>query len=202
MRQGTARHAIADRRDDLYETPQPAIRTFLRVVDLPPVVWEPCAGRGAISREIEATGRTVIKHDLVAYPGADAGIIPRRDFLMEREAPCRTIVTNPPYKNADACIRHGLALGCEFYALLRLAALEGAARSDLIDGHLSHVWVGIERLPFMHREGWAGPKHSNSGAPFAWFRFQPEPHRGPALMTRISWRSPPASAGALQESAA
>ena len=40
--------------------------------------------------------------------------------------------------------------------------------------HLRHVFVGIERLPMMHREGWAGPEAQGGGAmPFAWFFFHP-----------------------------
>jgi hypothetical protein len=41
----------------------------------------------------------------------------------------------------------------------------------------------------MQREGWEGPKQQNSGAPFAWFVFHPEP-RGdrPIELRRISWR--------------
>lgn len=202
MRQGAARHAIADRKDDLYETPPEATRALLRAVDLPAVVWECAAGRGAIAREILATGRGVIKTELVAYAGADPGITTGVDFLMETQRLADTIVTNPPYKLADQFIRHGLALGCTFYALLRLAALEGAARSDLIDGHLTDVWVGIERLPFMHREGWQGPKNGNSGAPFAWFKFQPIKPPGPVAMRRISWRSTDPDRAPLQESAA
>lgn len=191
MRQGADRAALAERGNDLYETPACAIRTLLRVERLPDTIWEPCAGRGAISREIRATGRSVIAHDLVAYPGADFDIVPRRDFLMEYSSPdgVQAIVTNPPFKNADAFIRHGLRFGLPVIVLLRLMALEGSARSDLIDSHLVRVWAGVERLPQMHREGWEGKKTSNSGAPFAWFVFDPLA-RGdrPIEFRRMSWR--------------
>ena len=94
---------------------------------------------------------------------------------MEREAPpyCGAIVTNPPFKLANEFIRHGLSLGVNVIVLLRLMALEGAGRSDIIDNHLVRVWAGIERLPTMHREGWTGSRMSNAGAPFAWFVFSP-----------------------------
>lgn len=189
MKQGASRHAIAERRDDLYETPQVAIRTLLRVEDLPSAIWEPCAGRGAIARELEAAGHSVIKQDLVAYEGADSGIATPIDFLMERAAPAGCIVTNPPYKLADKFIRHGLDLGCTVIVLLRLMAIEGANRSDLVDSHLVRVWAGIERLPTMHREGWEGPRMSNSGAPFAWFVFAPDVRTGPIALQRMSWRA-------------
>lgn len=191
MKQGAARHALKDRKNDLYETPEQAITTLLRVEPLPPVIWEPCAGRGAISRHLEWAGHNVIKQDLVSYENADAGILTPIDFLMEICAPagCQTIVTNPPYKLADQFIRRGLELGCRTIVLLRLMALEGSGRSDLIDNHLVRVWAGIERLPTMHREGWEGNRITNSGAPFAWFIFDPV-KRGdsPIELRRMSWR--------------
>lgn len=191
------RHAWKDRGDDLYETPACATQALIRTGEflIPPDggsgmdIWEPCAGRGAISRELRAAGHAVLASDLVAYDGADEGIITGRDFLMERHCPrVSAIVTNPPYKLANQFIRHGLSLGVPVIVLLRLAALEGAGRADLIDKHLRRIWVGIERLPFMHRDGWDGPKSGNSGAPFAWFVFEPEERAGPVHLRRISWR--------------
>lgn len=194
MKQGAAKHSLADRGDDLYETPAVAVQALIKNERLPDgIVWEPCAGRGAIVRELRAAGYPVVATELVPYAGADDGIETPIDFLMERKAPagCGCIVTNPPYKLSDQCIRHGLTLGPRVIVLLRLMALEGAGRSDLIDRHLVRVWAGIERLPFMHREGWAGPKHSNSGAPFAWFVFSAQPRLAdaPIELRRMSWRA-------------
>ena len=187
------RHSFADRGNDLYETPACAIRTLIASGEVERIsdgwVWEPCAGRGAISRELVAAGYQVAAQDLVAYDGADIGIEAPIDFLMERTAPCGPIITNPPYKLADQFIRHGLSLGVTVAVLLRLAALEGASRSDLIDKHLRRVWAGIERLPMMHRDGWEGPKNGNSGAPFAWFVFEPGRRLGAIELRRISWRT-------------
>ncbi|WP_276199029.1 class I SAM-dependent methyltransferase [Chelatococcus sp. XZ-Ab1] len=161
---------------------------------LPQRIWEPCAGRGAIARELTAAGHDVVAFDLVPHAGADPGIVTPIDFLLERAAPagCACIVTNPPYKLADAFIRHGLALVPTVIVLLRLMAIEGAGRSDLIDRHLVRVWAGIERLPTMHREGWSGNRLTNSGAPFAWFVFSadPRPAGTPIELMRMSWREP------------
>ncbi len=194
MKQGASRHALADRKDDLYETPAVAVRALLRVeptLRTMQHVWEPCAGRGAIARELAAAGHEVTAYDLVPHAGADAGILTPIDFLLEHRAPggVDLIVTNPPYKLADSFIRHGILLVPRVIVLLRLMALEGANRSDLIDNHLVRVWAGIERLPTMHREGWEGPRMSNSGAPFAWFVFEAA-SRGdrPVELRRMSWR--------------
>lgn len=192
MRQGADRAPLKDRKDDLYESPECAVKALLSVESLPHQIWEPCAGRGAIVRILTAAGHAVTAHDLVAHPGADIGIATPIDFLMERAAPAgvKCVLTNPPFKLADEFVRHGLDLGCEVIVLQRLMALEGASRSDLIDKHLVRVWAGKERLPQMHREGREGKRNSNSGAPFAWFRFTPA-DRGdrPIELRRMSWRS-------------
>lgn len=192
MRQGAARHAILSRGDDLYETPREAIRALLRVERLPHFIWEPCAGRGAIARELTAAGHTVIAHDLVAYEGADDTIETPIDFLMEYRAPemCSAIVTNPPFKLADQFIRHGLTLVPKVIVLLRLMAIEGNGRSDLIDKHLRRIWAGKERLPMMHRDGWERVKNESSGMPFAWFVFDkiPRSDLDPIALRRMSWR--------------
>lgn len=194
MKQGASRHALADRKDDLYETPACATRALLRVEPVLRTsrrIWEPCAGRGAIARELAAAGHYVTSFDLVPHVGADPGIVTPVDFLMERRAPegCDLIVTNQPYKLADDFIRHGLTLAPCMIVLQRLMALEGAGRSDLIDHHLTRVWAGIERLPAMHREGWAGKKINAAGVPFAWFVFEAAPRGDKAAeLRRMSWR--------------
>lgn len=205
MRQGASRHALVDRRDDLYETPAVCTRAALRARIFegmeggcvwpggPGAVWEPCAGRGAIARELRAAGYAVVAQDLVDYPGRDLDIATGIDFLMERVAPAaaKCIITNPPYKLADAFVRHGLRLVPRVFAFLRFMAVEGVGRSDLIDRHCRAIWVGADRPPAMHREGWTGPKLSNSSAPFAWFLFdaRPRPEREPIALRRLMWRA-------------
>ena len=188
-RGGATRHAIADRKDDLYETPPEATRALLRVETLPHLIWEPAAGRNAISDVLRAAGHDVVCTDLVDY--GCQGVQPRIDFLMEQQpffgADC--IVTNPPYKNADAFVRHGLTLCSKVIMLLRLAYCEGAARSDIIDNHCTRIWLGKERLPMMHRHGWEGAKISAAAMPFAWFVFEREPATpGTIQLRRMSWR--------------
>lgn len=197
MRQGAARHALRDRKDDLYETPEICV-TAAHAAGvfkcLPPgAVWEPCAGRGAISRVLRRLGRAVIAQDLVDHPGRDGDIATGIDFLMERQAPtdASCIITNPPFKLADDFIRHGLTVVPYVVVLLRAMAIEGAGRADLIDRHLLEYWIGIDRPPAMHREGWTGNRLSHSGAPFAWFIFRrlPRPPHDDIRLKRFRWRA-------------
>lgn len=192
MKQGAGRHAHAVRGADFYETPECATLALLRVEALPKRIWEPAAGRGAISRVLMAHGHAVFAQDLNAHRGRDRHVIPRLDFLEEVEAPpgCECIVTNPPYRMGDAFIRHGLELVPTVIVLLRLMAIEGAQRADLVDRHLLRVWAGIERLPMLHRDGWQGRKIRWAGMPFGWFVFTRDGRkpRRPIELRRVSWR--------------
>jgi len=181
---------MKDRKDDLYETHPLATKTFLKHhgYKIPHTVWECCAGRGAIVREIVKTGRTVIATDLNHHDGADEGIETAIDFLFELKPRASMIITNPPYKLANDFIRHALNMNCLFAALMPLAYLSGANRSDILS-HCSVCYVGIERLPMMHREGWVGKKIESSAIPFAWFVFEPNYHRDSINVKRVSWRN-------------
>lgn len=183
---GTGRAPLADRRDDLYETPPEATRALLSVEKLPHWLWEPAAGRGAIVNVLRAAGHEVIASDLVDY-----GIpthFSRRDFLMELKAPerCEAIVTNPPFKLAAKFAAHALDLCPRLYMLLRLAFLEGTGRGPILDrGALARVHIFKNRLPRMHRDGWGG-KQASSSIAFAWFCWD-RAHTGPTQLHRLSW---------------
>jgi hypothetical protein len=74
----------------------------------------------------------VVSTDLYPYGYGDSGV----DFLREREARARHIVTNPPYGRglADDFIEHALALtaetGGKVAMLINLAALCHPSRTD------------------------------------------------------------------------
>ncbi len=178
---------LADRKDDLYETPPVAVEALLRVEHMPQVVWEPACGPGSIVRVLRAAGRQVYATDLVDYESPDQDTA-GWDFLLERQLPIgvQAIVTNPPFKNASEFVAHALDLCPKVVMLLRLAFLESAKRTPILDGgHLARVHVFRNRLPMMHRDGWTGPKASSATA-FAWFVWDRE-HSGPTELHRLSW---------------
>lgn len=184
---GTTAHALAVRGDDLYETPPQAVHALLSVENVPSVVWEPACGPGSIVSELRARGREVFASDLVDYgcPHSDH----RRDFLMEMRAPegTQAIVTNPPFKLAEEFVAHAKSVAPETYMLLRLAFLEGLRWQRGLAENLAQVWVFAPRLPFMHRHGYDGPKHSNSGMPFAWFVWR-QGYSAPPSVGWLNWR--------------
>ena len=191
MRQGADRGPLKERGHDLYETHACATRALIRTGALNQfrVIYEPAAGRGAISRELKAGGWRVIACDLIAYDGADPDIQTGVDFFKSFQVMyLQAIVSNPPYRQADEFIRHGIRLGLPVIVLLRLMALEGAGRSDILQ-HLHHVFVGIERLPKFQRDNWKGNRLKTETAPFGWFVFRPQKRHGDTFtVSRISWR--------------
>jgi hypothetical protein len=144
---------------------------------LPRYIWDPCCGTGTIVTELRAAGHEVVATDLVDYrfpitPPSYYGV----DFLLEWKAPagCEAIVCNPPYKLAPQFVRHAIDLVPFTAMLLRLAFLESASRTDILEnGQLASVLVFRRRLPTMHRHNWAGPRASSSIA-FAWFVWRRE----------------------------
>jgi hypothetical protein len=178
------RHPLAERGLDLYETPACAVEALLRVEKLPHCIWEPCAGRGAIVRVLRDAGHAVIASDIVDYGGLHFV----RDFLLEKKAPAgvEAIVTNAPFRFAQQFVEHALELVPIIITLARLAFLESARRSPILDtGKLARIHVFKQRLPMMHRDQWTGPRAS-SAIPFAWFCFDRN-HTGPITVDRISY---------------
>lgn len=189
----SAKARLADRGNDLYETPAVAVQALLSAEALPRHIWEPACGPGAIVRVLRDAGHVVTATDLVDYgsPDQDAH---GRDFLMERFAPdgVEAIVTNPPFKLAGEFVAHALSAVPIVAMLLRLAFLESERRTPILDsGHLARVHVFRNRLPMMHRAGQgiaAAEKQNSSALAFAWFIWD-RAHTGPTQLRRISWAS-------------
>ncbi len=88
-------------KDEFYPTPPEPTRALLhaeidRLRDFP-LIWEPAAGDGAMVREMQALGLTVVASDLVDR-GAGAQI---RGFYEFDAAPTPAIVTNPPFAECN-----------------------------------------------------------------------------------------------------
>jgi hypothetical protein len=194
---GNKRAPLVVRRNDLNETPAEAVLALLRVEHLSGTILEPCCGPGAIVRVLRDQGHRVLAHDLCHYgsPYQDAH---GRDFLMERFYPEKisVVLTNPPFKLAAQMAQHALTIAPKVIFLLRLAFLEAGtgqsvesvARSFVLDrGLLARVYVFRNRLPMMHREGWAGNKLEKGAMAFAWFVWERDHACASADLVRISW---------------
>jgi len=181
------RHPHAERGLDLYETPAVATEALLRAEPVPLCVWEPAAGRGAISRILRVRGHDVISSDIYDYGGLDF----IGDFLAQKRLPpdCDCIVTNPPFMHANEFVAHALDLAPTVIMLLRLGFLESERRTSILeDRGLHRVHIFRNRLPMIHRDQWQGRKAS-SAVPFAWYRWDRR-YSGAPEVHRISWRRP------------
>jgi hypothetical protein len=182
-------HPFAERQSDCYETPPCATEALLRVEKLPHWMWDPAAGRGAIVNVLRDRGHAVIASDLVDY-GFPLHFV--GDFLVQTKAPveCECILTNGPFQIIGEFVAHALDLAPLVIVLVRLAFLESTRRTKILEHRgLARIHVFRNRLPMMHRVGWAGPRASSAIA-FAWFVFERD-HRGPTTIDRISWEAEP-----------
>jgi hypothetical protein len=132
---------LAREKDDFYPTPPEPIRAFLHA-ELPrlrdfPAIWDASAGDGALVREMQAAGLTVVASDLIDR-GCGAEI---RDFYDFTAPPCLATVQNPPFGecgwgNGKArWLKHALeVLNLEYMALLMNWSWPGA-------GGLARFWA-------------------------------------------------------------
>jgi hypothetical protein len=185
---GVGMCSYAERGNDLYQTPAPAVQALLEVEPLPPGrIWEPFAGKCAIANALRKRGHDVVATDLVDYGcGATGGI----DFLQQESAPAgvELIVTNPAYRCAEASVRRALGLSGirRVIMLLRFLFYAEQRRSDILENAgLARVHVFRNRLQ-IHREDWTGPQAAPQLA-LAWFVWDHK-HRGPPVLNRISWK--------------
>lgn len=189
---------------DGYSTPLPAIEALAEAVNLAKRIWEPANGLDAISDPLEAMGHVLYRSDVHRW---SAKTKRRIDFVASDvtvPAPLAgkhfDIVTNPPFKRAEAFARNGLALlpeGGSLYLLLRLQFLEGRKRRRMFEEMPpSLVWVFSGRLPRMHRfdfdlDAHRQTKHTepSSSLAFAWFEWRKmaSSKRQRSVDTRVKW---------------
>lgn len=163
---------------DLYPTGEPeAIRGLLakdgeRIRELGSV-WEPAAGYGHMSREIEAFGLPCFKSDIADH-GCEG--VQRQSFYAYAQAHAPAIITNPPYAEINArdghgrWLRHMLGLGGWKYCALLLSWDWPAARSNglgklLEDNPFSYCYLMRWKLDFT---GEGSPPQRNAW--FVWIR--------------------------------
>ena len=118
-------------RDQFYPTPLEATRALLSVEAFDGDIWEPACGEGHIAKVLFNAGHSVVSTDLNDRGFGVAGV----DFLAQRSARAKHIVTNPPYGHglADAFIAKALRFcrqtGGTVAMLLNLASLCHVSRT-------------------------------------------------------------------------
>jgi hypothetical protein len=95
--------------NDDYATPAWVTRALLSVEDFPQPIWECAPGAGYMADALMEMGNEVLLQGV--------------NFLDEIETLAASIVTNPPYRIADAFIRHALELTHPFGKVAMLLPL-------------------------------------------------------------------------------
>jgi len=181
-------HAHAKRGLDAYWTPGQATRALLAIERLPVDIWEPACGNGAITIVLRNAGRTVIPSDIVEYEDFTPDFV--GDYLNSRAPPgVQAIVTNPPYRLAQAFASNAI-LDAPYVALLeRLEFLESTRRLPFFrTSPPRRVRVSSRRLPMMHRLGWSGVRSSSNHC-FAWFVWERGAAADAPAIKWFDWRA-------------
>ena len=109
LMQGASAHATEAREvDDYYATDPEALKRFLGAIDFPlnHFIWEPACGGGHLVEVLKEQGYNVMATDIVDRGSA----VKTADFLTLKGDWSGDILTNPPFKHAEAFVRKALDL--------------------------------------------------------------------------------------------
>jgi hypothetical protein len=168
--------------EDFYPTPPAGTLALLGVEKFRGKIWEPACGDGRMSRVLEESGLSMMSSDLYDRGYGESGV----DFLTTRRK-VANVITNPPFKLAQAFAEHALSLTSKKVALLcRLAWLEGRKRHVLFTTTpLARVWVFSARMAML-RNGDAMLAGGGGMIAFAWYVWE-HGHQGPPA---LGWIAP------------
>lgn len=147
---------------DFYTSPPDFVQHALKYLDHGEILWEPSVGTGKVSAPLETQGFSVYSSDIYDYGYVSGKGFPTEvvDFFKIEELPflyygepVTTIITNPPYKQAQKYVEHALHLlrgtkGGKVIMLLRLDFLTSQARGKFFStvGQLKHVDIFSYRI--------------------------------------------------------
>lgn len=153
--------------NDFYATDPACVDDLLDREKLSQLILEPCCGDGSISKRLQSRGYTVQSSDLI-----DRGFGEVMDFFWIKQASGFDIVTNPPYKNVERYIRHGLDIvnhGSKVCMFLKLTSLEGKKRYDAVfkTDPPVRIYVYVSRAKCAKNGDFSA--YDSSAICFAWF---------------------------------
>jgi len=159
---------------DQYETPEWVTEALLsHVPQRITTIWEPAAGSGKMSRALQRGGHAVRATDI--QDGIDFFTIGRDGFSDS------AIITNPPYKCAQAFIEHALKLTSDnsgFVAMLLRTDFDHAkSRRHLFADHLAFK----KKLVLTKRIQWFEDSKSSPSFNHAWFMWDWKDLHSPTL---------------------
>jgi|TARA_R100001082_G_scaffold99123_1_gene67695 hypothetical protein len=172
LMQGASAHATEAREaNDYYATDPVALEKFLDAIDFPLnyFIWEPACGGGHLVNVLLQNGYRVLPTDLVEREG----VAKTADFLKQRAEWSGDILTNPPFKDAEAFVRKALDLilwGNRVIFFLRIMFLESTKRQDLFKKYPpKYVYVHSSRVATAKGGDFEKYKGGGKSMCYAWF---------------------------------
>lgn len=165
---------------DAYWTPAWCTEALLSKVWFRGLIWEPAAGRGDICRVLDANGYDIMATDIADH-GYPCGKV---DFLATGSPGdgLFSIVTNPPYAEAERFVRHAIDLTARASGMVAMLLRNewdcAASRRDLFEREPFACKLVLTKRPRWFAEDKASPRHN-----FAWFVWDHR-HSGPPT---IGW---------------
>ena len=152
---------------DFYQTPTWAVYKLLELEKFDWLILEPCSGAGAISKVLEKAWYTVYSQDI----RTDIWVYWEKwnDFLNDFQDKTENIITNPPFKYAQAFIEKSLEISTwKVCIFLKLSFLESIWRYEFFKNTpLKKVYVFCKRVN-PYPENIEKPKNSWTIA-YAWY---------------------------------
>lgn len=176
----------ADSPDD-FPTPPWATRALLEHVIGPERVrglscLEPACGRGYMARPLAEYFGAVEAADAFNY-----GFAPERDFLGEPAPGCDWVITNPPFRLAEAFVSKALETArCGVGILARTVFLESSSRYESIFSKRPPAIFAqfVERVPMVRGRV---DRKATTATGYAWFVWDKE---AAAPYPRLTWIPP------------
>lgn len=184
-----ASHPSTNRRTDtqaldFYTSPADFVKHAVKYLKPSEVLWEPSVGTGKVSKPLEDLGFPVCISDIhdYGYTTNDGHSTEVQDFFKVEKLPfmyygeyATTIITNPPYKQAQKYVEHSLDLLKQVPAgkvimLLRLDFLTSQARGKFFNevGQLKHVDIFSYRIKCLKNDVDDGTSSQVNYAIFVW----------------------------------
>ena len=172
LMQGASAHATEAREvDDYYATDPEALKRFLGAIDFPlnHFIWEPACGGGHLVEVLKERGYNVMATDIVDRGSA----VKTADFLTLKGDWSGDILTNPPFKHAEAFVRKALDLiwyGNRVVFFLRIMFLESTKRQTLFKKYPpKYVYVHSSRMATAKGGDFEKYKGGGKSMCYAWF---------------------------------
>lgn len=166
--------------NDWYPEPPWTAEALFATTEVVGPLIDPCAGLGHIVRAAQKAGHCIEASDLIERhrPGVKGGIHYAAALMCTS---AKTVVTNPPFKEAQQLIALALSLGLDVAAFLQLRFAGGETRSKWMEttplasiGILAPrpscppgaVWLAgeatgsggeVDHAWFVWRQGWTAP---------------------------------------------